>query len=67
MIGRVLDAAAEDRLEEVCIGMPHRGRLNVLANIAGKSLAQIFREFEGKRDPRSVQGSGDVKYHYPGH
>ena len=43
--------------------MPHRGRLNVLANIAGKSYGQIFREFEGKQDPRSVQGSGDVKYH----
>ena len=55
--------AAEDELDEVCIGMPHRGRLNVLANIAGKSYGQIFREFEGKQDPRSVQGSGDVKYH----
>jgi 2-oxoglutarate dehydrogenase E1 component len=43
--------------------MPHRGRLNVLANIAGKSYGQIFREFEGKQDPKSVQGSGDVKYH----
>jgi 2-oxoglutarate dehydrogenase E1 component len=43
--------------------MPHRGRLNVLANIAGKSYGQIFREFEGTQDPKSVQGSGDVKYH----
>jgi 2-oxoglutarate dehydrogenase complex dehydrogenase (E1) component-like enzyme len=43
--------------------MPHRGRLNVLANLAGKSYGQIFREFEGNQDPRSVQGSGDVKYH----
>ena len=43
--------------------MPHRGRLNVLANIVGKSYAQIFREFEGNIDPRTVQGSGDVKYH----
>ena len=50
-------------MDEVCIGMPHRGRLNVLANIAGKSYGQIFREFEGKQDPTSVQGSGDVKYH----
>ena len=50
-------------MDEVCIGMPHRGRLNVLANIAGKSYGQIFREFEGKQDPKSVQGSGDVKYH----
>jgi 2-oxoglutarate dehydrogenase E1 component len=63
LLDRVLSCAAEDELEEVCIGMPHRGRLNVLANIAGKSYGQIFREFEGKQDPRSVQGSGDVKYH----
>ncbi len=63
LLDRVLSLAAEDNLEEVCIGMPHRGRLNVLANIAGKSYAQIFREFEGKQDPKSVQGSGDVKYH----
>ena len=50
-------------LDEVGIGMAHRGRLNVLANIAGKSYGQIFREFEGNHDPKSVQGSGDVKYH----
>ena len=43
--------------------MAHRGRLNVLANIAGKSYAQIFDEFEGNYMPNSVQGSGDVKYH----
>ena len=43
--------------------MPHRGRLNVLSNIVGKSYEQIFREFEGNLDPRTVQGSGDVKYH----
>ncbi|HOI04766.1 MAG TPA: multifunctional oxoglutarate decarboxylase/oxoglutarate dehydrogenase thiamine pyrophosphate-binding subunit/dihydrolipoyllysine-residue succinyltransferase subunit, partial [Dermatophilaceae bacterium] len=63
LLDRILSAAAEGGMEEVCIGMPHRGRLNVLANIAGKSPAQIFREFEGKADPKSVQGSGDVKYH----
>ncbi|WP_116112743.1 multifunctional oxoglutarate decarboxylase/oxoglutarate dehydrogenase thiamine pyrophosphate-binding subunit/dihydrolipoyllysine-residue succinyltransferase subunit [Austwickia chelonae] len=63
LLDRVLCRAAEDGMDEVCIGMPHRGRLNVLANIAGKSYAQIFREFEGTQDPRSVQGSGDVKYH----
>ncbi|WP_431310567.1 multifunctional oxoglutarate decarboxylase/oxoglutarate dehydrogenase thiamine pyrophosphate-binding subunit/dihydrolipoyllysine-residue succinyltransferase subunit [Mobilicoccus caccae] len=62
-LDEVLVAAANEGLHEVCIGMPHRGRLNVLANIAGKSYGQIFREFEGKQDPRSVQGSGDVKYH----
>ena len=43
--------------------MAHRGRLNVLANIVGKSYGEIFREFEGDLDPDSVQGSGDVKYH----
>jgi 2-oxoglutarate dehydrogenase E1 component len=45
------------------IGMAHRGRLNVLANIVGKSYAQVFKEFEGNLDPKSTQGSGDVKYH----
>ncbi|MEN3123690.1 multifunctional oxoglutarate decarboxylase/oxoglutarate dehydrogenase thiamine pyrophosphate-binding subunit/dihydrolipoyllysine-residue succinyltransferase subunit [Janibacter sp. LM] len=63
VLDRILTRAASEGMDEVCIGMPHRGRLNVLANIAGKSYAQIFREFEGQLDPRSVQGSGDVKYH----
>ena len=43
--------------------MPHRGRLNVLANIVGKPYAKIFNEFEGNIDPGTAQGSGDVKYH----
>ncbi len=43
-------------LDEVVIGMAHRGRLNVLANIVGKSYAQIFREFEGNLDPKSMHG-----------
>ncbi len=59
----VLQKAAEANLEEVAIGMAHRGRLNVLTNIAGKTYGQIFREFEGTQDPKTVQGSGDVKYH----
>jgi 2-oxoglutarate dehydrogenase E1 component len=63
LLDAVLSEAARADLDEVCIGMPHRGRLNVLANIAGKSYGQIFREFEGTQDPKSVQGSGDVKYH----
>ncbi|MFZ2383676.1 MAG: multifunctional oxoglutarate decarboxylase/oxoglutarate dehydrogenase thiamine pyrophosphate-binding subunit/dihydrolipoyllysine-residue succinyltransferase subunit [Candidatus Nanopelagicales bacterium] len=63
IVDEILTGAAESGLDEVCIGMPHRGRLNVLANIAGKSYAQIFREFEGTTDEDSVQGSGDVKYH----
>ncbi|WP_413966398.1 multifunctional oxoglutarate decarboxylase/oxoglutarate dehydrogenase thiamine pyrophosphate-binding subunit/dihydrolipoyllysine-residue succinyltransferase subunit [Actinacidiphila polyblastidii] len=63
LLDAVLDAAAESRLDEVIVGMAHRGRLNVLANIVGKSYAQIFREFEGNLDPKSMHGSGDVKYH----
>ncbi len=63
VIDEICEAAAENSLDEVCIGMAHRGRLNVLANIVGKKYSQIFREFEGNIDPRTVQGSGDVKYH----
>jgi len=63
VIDEICEAAAESGLDEVAIGMAHRGRLNVLANIVGKKYSQIFREFEGNIDPRTVQGSGDVKYH----
>ncbi len=63
MLHEVISNAASSGLVEATIGMPHRGRLNVLANIVGKSYGQIFREFEGNIDPRTVQGSGDVKYH----
>ena len=63
ILDSVLNGAATAGLDEVVIGMAHRGRLNVLANIVGKSYGQIFREFEGNIDPKSVQGSGDVKYH----
>lgn len=63
LLDQVLIEAAEAGLDEVCIGMPHRGRLNVLANIAGKDFARIFNEFEGNYGEESVQGSGDVKYH----
>jgi len=49
------------------VGMSHRGRLNVLANVVGKSYDQIFKEFEGHINPSSVQGSGDVKYHLGAH
>ena len=62
-VDQILIEAAKDGLDEVCIGMPHRGRLNVLANIAGKSYGRIFNEFEGNYGEESVQGSGDVKYH----
>ena len=63
VIDEICEAAAEANLDEVTMGMAHRGRLNVLANIVGKKYSQIFREFEGNIDPRTVQGSGDVKYH----
>lgn len=63
LVDEICEAAAEATLDEVTIGMAHRGRLNMLANIVGKSYNQIFREFEGNIDPRTVQGSGDVKYH----
>ncbi len=59
----VLDCAAHAGISEVVLGMAHRGRLNVLANIVGKSYGEIFGEFEGNLDPETVQGSGDVKYH----
>ena len=59
----ILDVAADEGLREAVIGMAHRGRLNVLANVVGKSYSDIFSEFEGNLDPESVQGSGDVKYH----
>ena len=63
VLDAVISSAAETGLDEVCIGMPHRGRLNVLANIAGKSYGQIFQEFEGNYRDNEVHGSGDVKYH----
>jgi len=59
----VIDQCAEYGLDEVVIAMPHRGRLNVLANIVGKPYSQIFTEFEGNLDPSQAHGSGDVKYH----
>src|SRR5262245_28372139 len=63
MLDALLSAAADDGVEAAILGMPHRGRLNVLTNVVGKSYSQIFREFEGELDPMSAQGSGDVKYH----
>ena len=63
LLDAVLAEAADQGLDEVVVGMPHRGRLNVLANIVGKPYAKIFDEFEGNIDPGTAQGSGDVKYH----
>jgi len=63
LLDAILDSSAKRGLDEVCIGMPHRGRLNVLANIGGKSYGQIFQEFEGHYADNEVHGTGDVKYH----
>ncbi len=63
VLDQVLTMAAIAGLDSAVIGMTHRGRLSVLANVMGKSYDQIFKEFEGHVDPGSVQGSGDVKYH----
>ncbi|WHS35198.1 multifunctional oxoglutarate decarboxylase/oxoglutarate dehydrogenase thiamine pyrophosphate-binding subunit/dihydrolipoyllysine-residue succinyltransferase subunit [Auritidibacter ignavus] len=63
LLDAAIGDAADDGLDEVAIAMAHRGRLNVLTNIAGKTYTQVFREFTGNIDPETVQGSGDVKYH----
>ena len=62
-IDAILSEAADARMHSAIMGMSHRGRLNVLVNIVGKTYGQLFREFEGAIDPDAVQGSGDVKYH----
>jgi 2-oxoglutarate dehydrogenase E1 component len=59
----IITTAVEGDVQEVVIGMAHRGRLNVLANIMGKTYEQIFTEFEGSAVPDQTMGSGDVKYH----
>lgn len=63
ILDAVLNLASDSQMQGAVIGMAHRGRLNVLANVVGKNYDQIFQEFEGFVDPSSVQGSGDVKYH----
>ena len=63
ILDKVLNLATDEKMQGTVIGMAHRGRLNVLANVVGKDYDQIFQEFEGYVDPSSVQGSGDVKYH----
>src|SRR5438270_12297588 len=60
----ILRCGAELGIREFVVGMPHRGRLNVLANFMGKPFKAIFSEFQGNSaSPEDVQGSGDVKYH----
>ncbi len=63
LMDSIIDTAAGQGLDEVVIGMPHRGRLNVLFNIMGKPVKTIFSEFEGNLQPAQQGGSGDVKYH----
>ncbi len=63
MLDAIISDAADQEVHEVVIGMAHRGRLNILANIMGKSYESIFTEFEGSISPNTIYGSGDVKYH----
>jgi len=63
VLDMLLNDASNAGVVEVVLGMSHRGRLNVLANIIGKSYESVFSEFEDIQDPNSMQGSGDVKYH----
>ncbi len=62
-LDKIINKAAELDAEEVVIGMAHRGRLNVLANIMGKTYEEIFSEFEGNQKVDITMGDGDVKYH----
>ena len=63
VLDMIFNEAAEQNIKEIVLGMSHRGRLNVLANVIGKSFESIFVEFEDIQDPNSIAGSGDVKYH----
>ncbi len=63
LLDAIVGQAADTGMDSVVMGMAHRGRLNVLVNVVGKSYKQMFKEFEGNIDPESTQGSGDVKYH----
>ncbi len=63
ILDTLLSDAADQEVGEVVIGMAHRGRLTVLANVLNKKYEAIFSEFEGSIDPSTTQGSGDVKYH----
>jgi 2-oxoglutarate dehydrogenase E1 component len=63
LLDDLLQDCGRDGIEEVVIGMAHRGRLNVLVNLLGKSPAALFSEFDGSYDLAGLKGSGDVKYH----
>ncbi len=63
ILDSIISAAADDSMDEVIVGMAHRGRLNVLVNTMGKKYGELFEEFEGNVAEDDIQGSGDVKYH----
>ena len=63
LLDDLIQQGGQKGVEECVIGMAHRGRLNVLVNVLGKSPSVLFNEFEGKYDTAHLQGSGDVKYH----
>ena len=63
MLDDIIQQGGASGIEEIVIGMAHRGRINVLVNILGKSPEELFEEFEGNYDPEELKGSGDVKYH----
>ncbi len=63
ILDAIASAAANDAMDEVIIGMAHRGRLNILVNTMGKHHTDLFKEFEGNVTEDDIQGSGDVKYH----
>ena len=67
ILDQILSDAADQEVDEAVIGMAHRGRLNVLANVMGKPYSAIFGEFEGNIDIGTAHGSGDVKYHLGSH
>ncbi|WP_455203240.1 2-oxoglutarate dehydrogenase E1 component [Kaarinaea lacus] len=63
LLDHLIQGAGQHKVSEIVLGMAHRGRLNVLTNILGKSPSSLFMEFEGKAHPQMSNGSGDVKYH----
>jgi 2-oxoglutarate dehydrogenase E1 component len=63
LLDDLIQVGGQNGIEECIIGMAHRGRLNVLVNVLGKSPSVMFNEFEGNYDTAHMQGSGDVKYH----
>ncbi len=63
LLNTLIEEAGNRGVDEIIMGMPHRGRLNVMANVMGKPYHEIFAEFEGSFLPANIQGDGDVKYH----